>query len=77
MMGLPPSDSAAPRMKSIWPPMPEKMAGADGVRAHLAGQVDLDGAVDGVTLGFLRMMRGVVDESPGPTRPSGLSSTKS
>jgi hypothetical protein len=23
MMGLPPSERAAPRMKSIWPPMPE------------------------------------------------------
>jgi len=23
MMGLPPSESAAPRMKSIWPPTPE------------------------------------------------------
>ena len=41
MIARPSSASAAPRMKSIWPPTPRVEARADRVGAHLAGQVDL------------------------------------
>ncbi len=60
MMARPSSASAAPRMKSIWPPTPLYMPPADRVGADLAGQVDLDRRVDRDHRWKRRMTRGVV-----------------
>ena len=46
MIGRPPLDFAAPRMKSTCPPKPGIDVGPDRVGADLPGEVDLEGRVD-------------------------------
>ena len=46
MIGLPPRLRAAPRMKSTWPPMPEKKRPSERVGGDLTGEVDRQRRVD-------------------------------
>ena len=47
MIGLPPLESAAPRMKSTWPPKPLYGRVPMRIGADLPGEVDLECRVDG------------------------------
>ena len=58
---LAPVRQSRPANKVHLPTHARVLPTADGVRAHLTGQVDLDGAVDGDNLGILPNHRRVVD----------------
>ena len=77
MIGLPPSDRAAACMKSICPPMPEKIAWPIESAQIWPVRSTSSAELMAVTRGFLRTSATSLVRSQGWNSTSGLSSTKS